>query len=273
MSTIPGSRALVTGAASGIGRLLALELARRGAELVLWDIVKERLDAVTAEVARAGTRPVHAYLCDVSAREHVYEVAERVQREAGPVDVLVNNAGIVSGQSFLELPDPKIEATFRINTLALFWTCKAFVPGMVARNRGHVVTIASASGLVGVAKLADYAASKWAAVGFDESLRMELRKTAPGVKTTVVCPFYIDTGMFRGVKTRFPRLLPILQPEYVARRTVRAIERNQARLIMPRFVSLVPSMRGLPVPMMDALLDFFGINASMDEFKGRDSGR
>jgi all-trans-retinol dehydrogenase (NAD+) len=273
MSTIQGSRALVTGAASGLGRLLALEMAREGAELVLWDIVKERLDAVAAEVASAGSRPVHAYLCDVGDREHVQAVAARVLAEAGPVDILVNNAGIVSGQTFLELPDPKIEATFRINTLALFWTTKAFLPSMVARNRGHVVTIASASGMVGVAKLADYAASKWAAVGFDESLRMELRKTAPGVRTTVVCPFYIDTGMFAGVKTRFSFILPILEPDDVARRTVDAVRRNKARLVMPRFVSLVPLMRMLPVPVMDALADFFGINASMDEFKGRDSAR
>ena len=264
---------LVTGGASGIGRLIALEMARRGGEVVLWDINKEALDAVTAEVNAAGPADAHGYLCDVSDRTSIYTVADRVRAEVGDVDILVNNAGIVSGQSFLELSDGKIEATFRINTLALFWTAKAFLPRMIARDRGHVVTIASASGLVGVAKLADYAASKWAAVGFDESLRVELRRTAPGVRTTVVCPFYIDTGMFRGVKTRFSFLLPILQPEYVAQRTVEAVARNRQRLIMPRFVLLVPSMRLLPVPIMDALADFLGVNSSMDDFVGRDSGR
>jgi len=273
MSAIPSAIALVTGGASGIGRLIATDLARRGAEVVLWDINQEALDTVVAELGRIGDRPAHGFLCDVSKRENVYAAADEVRRTVGDVDILVNNAGIVSGRPFLDLPDGKIEATFAINTLALFWTCKAFLPAMIARNAGHVVTIASASGLIGVAKLADYAASKWAAVGFDESLRVELRRTAPGVRTTVVCPFYIDTGMFSGVKTRFPFLLPILSPEYVARRTVDAIRRNRRRLVMPRFVTLVPAMRTLPPFLQDALADFFGVNASMDEFVGRDSDR
>ena len=85
----------------------------------------------------------------------------------GLVDILINNAGIVSGQSLLEIEDEKIEATFGVNTLSLFWTAKAFLPAMVERNHGHIVTIASSAGLVGVSKLTDYCASKWAAVGFE----------------------------------------------------------------------------------------------------------
>jgi all-trans-retinol dehydrogenase (NAD+) len=140
---------------------------------------------------------------------------------------------------------------------------------MVRRNQGHIVTIASASGLIGVAKLSDYAASKWAAVGFDESLRAELKTIAPGLRTTVVCPFYIDTGMFHGVQSRFPRLLPILKEDVVARRVIEAIRRDRARLIMPPLVYLIPAMRLLPVRAMDWLAHFLGVNASMDEFKGR----
>jgi all-trans-retinol dehydrogenase (NAD+) len=196
-----------------------------------------------------------------------------VRQEVGAIDILFNNAGIVSGKSFLDLPDAQIEATFRINTMALFWTGKAFLPDMIARNRGHVVTMGSASGYVGVAKLSDYAASKWAAVGFDESLRVELKRTAPGIVTTIVCPYYINTGMFRGVKTRFPLLLPILEEQVVADRIVRAIQRNKRRLVMPRLVGLVPLMRVLPVPVFDAVANFLGVNRSMDEFAGRDSGR
>mmetsp|Transcript_39481 Transcript_39481/g.35251 ORF Transcript_39481/g.35251 Transcript_39481/m.35251 type:complete len:95 (-) Transcript_39481:240-524(-) len=94
---------------------------------------------------------------------------------------------------------------------------------MIAKNKGHIVTIASNAGLVGVCGLADYCASKFGAVGFDESLRMELRKIKSNVKTTCICPYYIDTGMFDGVKTRFPLLFPILKPNYVARRICNAI--------------------------------------------------
>lgn len=268
MSEIQGRHVLVTGGASGIGRLMAHALAARGAHISIWDVDRAKLDVVVTELGTAAA-PARGFRCDVSSREEVYRVAAETVAAAGAVDVLINNAGIVSGRSFLELPDEKIEATFAINTLSLFWVTKAFLPGMIERDRGHVVTIASASALVGVAKLADYAASKWAAMGFDESLRVELRKIAPRVQTTVVCPYYIDTGMFRGVKSRFPRLLPILDEHDVAARIVRAIERDQRRLLMPPAVHLLPLLRMLPVGAFDWITSFLGVNASMDEFKGR----
>jgi all-trans-retinol dehydrogenase (NAD+) len=199
----------------------------------------------------------------------VYRVAAETTAAAGPVDIVINNAGVVSGARLLDVPDERIEATFAINTLSLFWTAKAFLPQMLERNRGHIVTIASASGFIGVPKLADYSASKWAAIAFDESLRAELQQVGSAVQTTVVCPYYIDTGMFRGVKSRFSWLLPILKEEDVATRVVTAIQRNKRRLLMPPAVYLVPPMRVLPVRAFDWLATFLGVNASMDEFKGR----
>lgn len=268
MSEIQGRHIVITGGASGIGRLMAHRLAGLGARVSVWDIDRERLDEVVAELA-AGPTPARGFRCDVSRREDVYRVAAETLAASGPVDVLINNAGIVSGRSFLDLPDEKIEATFAINTLGLFWVTKAFLPQMIERGRGHVVTIASASALVGVARLADYAASKWAAMGFDESLRVELREIAPSIQTTVVCPYYIDTGMFRGVKSRFPWLLPILDENEVAGRIVTCIQRDQRRLLMPRAVHLLPLLRMLPVGLFDWIATFLGVNASMDEFKGR----
>jgi all-trans-retinol dehydrogenase (NAD+) len=268
MSRFESSRTLITGGAAGIGRLLALEAARRGAEVVLWDIAKDALERTVAEVAALGRRPAHGYCCDVGDRAQVYAMAARVEEEVGSVDILVNNAGVVSGKRFLELPDERIELTFRVNTLALFWTAKAFLPGMMRRDRGHVVTVASAAGWIGVKGLADYSASKFAAVGFDESLRQELNASAPGVHTTVVCPYYIDTGMFEGVKTRFPAVLPILEPRKVAHRIAEAIEHDRQRLMLPPIVYSVPLLRGLPLRAFDRVADVLGINASMDEFKG-----
>jgi all-trans-retinol dehydrogenase (NAD+) len=259
---------LITGGASGIGRLTALKLAARGGKLVIWDIHRENLTRVVDELNGAGAG-AHGFVCDVSKRESIYRAAEETKAAVGAVDILVNNAGVVSGKPLLEIPDEKIEATFAINTLALYWVTKAFLGGMIERNRGHLVTIASASGMIGVAKLSDYAASKWAAMGFDESLRVELKHTAPGVHTTVVCPYYINTGMFRGVRSRFPFLLPILEEDYVAERIVDAIARNRARLIMPPAVKLLPVLRALPVPVFDAIADFLGVNVSMDHFTGR----
>jgi all-trans-retinol dehydrogenase (NAD+) len=133
------------------------------------------------------------------------------------------------------------------------------------------VTIASAAGIVGTSRLVDYCASKHAAVGFDESLRLELRRLGSPVKTTVVCPFYISTGMFAGVKTRFPLLLPILTPEYAVERIVDAIRRDRPRLVMPRFVYSTWLARLLPVAAFDAIMELLGVNRSMDEFVGRAS--
>jgi all-trans-retinol dehydrogenase (NAD+) len=270
MTAIAGKQVLITGGASGIGRLMALRIAERGGKLILWDINQEALDRTCNEIAAAGDPTVLGQICDVSDREQVYAKAAEAKAERGSVDILINNAGIVSGQSFLELPDEKIEATFRINTMALFWTTKAFLGDMMERNSGHVVTISSASGLIGVAKLADYSASKWAAFGMDESLRFEMQQRAPGVKTTVVCPYYIDTGMFDGVKSRFSFLLPILKEEKVADGVIKAIEKDRARLMMPPIVYTVPILRGLlPPKVFDMITNILGINASMEEFKGR----
>src|SRR5262249_39176933 len=163
------------------------------------------------------------YVCNLRDRAAVAATAAATLRECGPVDILVNNAGVVSGKTLLAASEDDIVRTFDVNTLALFWTTRAFLPAMIERGSGHVVTIASAAGLVGTSRLVDYCSSKHAAVGFDEALRLELRRLRSQVLTTVVCPFYISTGMFEGVKTRLPLLLPILTPEYATDRIVAAI--------------------------------------------------
>jgi all-trans-retinol dehydrogenase (NAD+) len=140
---------------------------------------------------------------------------------------------------------------------------------MIARNSGHIVTISSAAGLIGVRGLVDYCASKFAAYGFNESIRMELGRLKSKVKTTVVCPFFIDTGMFAGVRTRFPLLLPILQSPDAAKKIVRAVLKNKKQLILPPFVGTLFILRLFPPAVMDAIASFFGINHAMDEFKGR----
>ena len=269
VSNINGATVLITGAASGLGRRLAHLAARQGAAVVMWDISAAALDDAAAGVRPEGGAAVHAAVVDVSSREAIYAAASDLAARSIAVDILVNNAGIVTGRRLLDTEDAQVEATFAVNALALYWTTKAFLPGMILRGRGHLVTIASAAGLVGVARQTDYSASKHAAVGFDESLRNELRLAAPGVKTTIVCPFYINTGMFEGVRSRFPLLLPILEEETVARRIVRAIERDERRVVMPPLVRVLPALRLLPVPLFDWVIDVFGVNASMDGFTGR----
>ena len=268
MTDFNNKKVLITGSASGIGRLMALRIAARGGRLILWDLDEAHLAAVAGEIVAAGGQAA-AYACNLAERASIEAAAARTLVEHGAVDVLINNAGIVDGKRLLEVTDEEVERTFAVNTLAHFRTVRAFLPGMKERGAGHIVTIASASGIAAVPRLADYSASKAAAIAFDESLRLEFAHDGVPVKTTVVCPFYIATGMFEGVRTRFPLLLPIMQPEAVAARIVRAIERDEARVILPWFVRCAFPLRLLPTAWFDALMSFFGITKSMDDFTGR----
>ena len=268
MTDVRDKKVLITGAASGIGKLLADRLGAQGAELILWDINEQGLTAVKEEFEGRGMRTA-VYTCDLNDRQAIADTAARVLEDHDHIDVLVNNAGVVTGKDLEAASDEQILLTFNVNTLAPVWLTRAFLPGMKKRNSGHIVTIASAAGIVGTARLVDYCASKFGAVGFNEALRLELHRNELDIKTTVVCPFYISTGMFEGVKTRFPLILPILKPDYVADLIARAIRGNRPRVVTPRFVMIAYLGRLLPVWLFDRLMDFFGVSKSMDEFTGR----
>ena len=264
-TTIDGARVLITGAGSGIGRLMALDAAARGAaEILIWDLSADSGDAVRDEITAVGGQ-ARSFEVNVADSAQVETVAERT----GPVDILINCAGIVTGKKLLDADADAIRRVYDVNTLALYWTTKAFLPGMLERDRGAVVTIASAAGLTGVARQTDYSASKWAAVGFTESLRSELRAEGSRVGTLAFCPFYINTGMFDGVRTKFPRLLPILEETDVSTRVLDAIESGREQLVMPPLVRLVPGVRLLPTRAFDTVMDFLGVNQTMDHFTGR----
>lgn len=268
MTDLVGKNVLVTGAVSGIGRLMVHKIAAAGGRVILWDVNEEGLTKVEDELRRDNYK-ASCYTCDLTDRQSIYETAKQTLVDCGAVDVLINNAGIVSGKNLLQISDEDIERTFAVNTLALFWMTRAFLPAMVERDSGHIVNVASAGGLVATAKMSDYCASKFAVVGFDEALRLELKRQGSQVMTTVVCPFYVNTGMFAGVKSRFPLLLPILEPEAVANRVVEGLRKNHRRIVLPWFVYTTWLVRLLPVPVFDRLMDFFGVTKSMDEFTGR----
>lgn len=261
---LSGSRVLITGGASGLGRQLAVQSAAKGAHVVIWDMNLVNAKKVVAEIQKAGGS-AEAHQVDITDRLAVNKLALKV----GAVDVLFNNAGVVSGDWFLDLNPDSIERTYRVNVLSLYWMTQAFLPAMVQSGRGCVVTISSASGMLGVAKLTDYAASKFAAFGFMESLRSELRMKRSSVNTLTVCPHYIGTGMFDGVQTKFPWLLPILDEAKVAAKILRSVEKGKAMLVMPKFVHVIPVVRVLPIRAFDRITDFFGVNRTMDNFRGR----
>ena len=175
MSEIAGKNVVITGGARGMGRLMAVKMALLGGRVVIYDVAAEALEDIVDEIRTAGGE-AHGYLCDVSDRQEVYLVSGEVKAKVGPVDIVVNNAGIISGRRLLDIPDERIEAVFGVNVLALYWVTKAFLPEMIERNSGHIVTMASAAGLLGVDRQTDYSASKHAAIGFAESLRAELKR-------------------------------------------------------------------------------------------------
>jgi len=261
-------KVLITGGVSGIGRSMAALFASHGAEILLLDINAKGLDE-TAFSLKAKGAAVSTYQCDLSNSEDIYRCTELIKKEHKFIDVLINNAGVVSGKNVSDLTDQDIEMTISINLLAHFRLIKSFLPGMIERNSGHIVTISSAGGMIGTAGLVDYAASKFAVFGLDESLRADFHKKKLNINTTVVCPFYINTGMFDGVKTRFSFLLPILDLEKTAARIVKAVIKKKKRLYMPWIVYLIPVFRLMPVPMMDFFARFLGVHDTMNEFKGR----
>ena len=269
-----GACVVITGAGSGIGRLMALRIVEEGGCVAIWDINGEAA-RTTADMANAqvGADPSDpkaiAFTVDVTDNAAVQQAAADTIDALGRVNVLINNAGVVSGAPFEDLTEQQIRRTFAVNVLSLFWTTKAFMPALKKQQRAAIVTVASAAGIVAVARQTDYAASKFAAVGFTSSLRSELKKAGSHIRTLTVCPYYIDTGMFEGVTTKFPLLLPILKEQAVADRIVEAVAKGRERLIMPPFAAVAGFVAALPPKIADPIYGIFGLNEGMDHFTGR----
>lgn len=269
MSTIRNSTLLITGGASGIGKLMAQRSIDRGCtRVILWDMNEAALQQTVAELSGKGAH-VHGYRVDVSDAEQIRAAAERTLAECGPVDILINNAGIVVGRYFHEHSPADIARTMSVNANAPMLVTLAFLPGMIGRKKGHIVTISSAAGMVGNPKMSVYCASKWAAIGWSDSLRLEMEMLCTNVKVTCVTPYYISTGMFDGVKSSL--FIPINTPEAAVRSILRGIERNALHVRMPLIVYTLQLFKGiLPTRMFDLIVGrFLKVYRTMDEFTGR----
>jgi all-trans-retinol dehydrogenase (NAD+) len=194
----------LTGAGGGIGRLMAIRLGKLGCKLSLSDVNMAGLQETKAECEKAGivSSNITIFVCDVSKRESITAGATVARAAHGPVTILINNAGIVSGKMTMDLSDAMIEKTMQVNTISHLHTIKEFLPGMIEGKRGHIVTIASMAGMTAVPGLSDYCASKHGAIAIDESVRLELqaKNLHQFVKTTCICPYLISTGLFEGAK-------------------------------------------------------------------------
>ncbi|MCB5293249.1 SDR family NAD(P)-dependent oxidoreductase [Arthrobacter sp. SO3] len=270
--TVSGGVVLVTGAAMGMGRLYALRAAREGAGVViLWDVDAAGLAKTAAEVTALGARAVVRQV-DLANRTAIAEAAADCAEE-GPLTLLVNNAGIVRGALFWDhSPERDIALTMDINALAPMYVTHAFLPGMMAdagRPR-RILNIASAAGTVSNPRMSVYAASKWAVIGWSDSLRLELEQQGyRHLAVTTFCPSYISTGMFAGA--RGPLLTPLMTPEDAVNRAWVATAAGRPQLIAPATAQLGKVLRGLlPVRAWDFVGGkVFGIYSTMDKFTGR----
>ena len=269
MSRFDEATVLITGGARGMGKLVARRaIERRAGRVILWDIDGPGL-ATTADELRDLGGSVDTDVVDLADAGQIEAAAAKVIAEHGGVGILFNNAGIVVGKPFEMHSTGDIERSVRINVLAAMHTARAFLPAMIERGQGHVVNIASAAGLTPNPNMSVYAASKWAMLGWSESLRLELENSHEQVRVTTVCPSYVDTGMFDGA--RAPRLTPTLKPDEVVDRIIRAVESDRILVRTPSIVNLLPLLRGLlPTRWFDRLIGRgFRIYSSMDRFVGR----
>jgi all-trans-retinol dehydrogenase (NAD+) len=265
MKITKGTKVLITGGASGIGKIMGQIVLQKGAELIIWDINQEKITETVTALSKLGS--VSGYQVDVSNVNQVDSAAETIKKKYGIIDLLINNAGIVVGKYFHEHSPEDITRTMDINAFAPMNIARLFLPGMMNQKSGHICNIASSAGLTSNPKMSVYAASKWAVVGWSDSMRLEMQQLKTNIGVTTVTPYYINTGMFDGVRSS---VIPILKPEKVARKIIRGIERNRLFVSMPWSVHFVRLSQGL-LPF--AVYDWFvgrvlGIYRTMEHFEG-----
>lgn len=272
---VAGSRILITGAAMGMGRLYAERAVAEGAEtVILWDINKEALAETTKalRVHADNRQAIVPMLVDIGERTAIEKASANVIANHGGADVIINNAGVVRGTYFWEHENERdTEFIMKINALAPMFITHEFLTGMMEGKRpSRIVNIASAAGTLSNPKMSVYASSKWALIGWSDSVRLELKQQhIDNVKVTTVCPSYIATGMFEGVKG--PLMTPIMQPDYVVNKVWKAMLAGKPMLMLPWTVHLSKVLKGiLPQRWFDAIADnIFGVYNTMDKFTGR----
>ncbi|WP_273735209.1 SDR family NAD(P)-dependent oxidoreductase [Mycolicibacterium septicum] len=270
MTAIDGRAAVVTGGGHGIGRVLALELARAGAAVAVADIIVDNAELVAAEIRAAGGRAV-ALHCDVCERESIAELKQQAQRALGPITVLVANAGATSFQRLTEMSDADVDWILQVNLMGTIYCIQAFLPDMIAAGQGgHLVATASMAGMLPawVPLHAPYSAAKLGIIGFMLNIGIELADN--DIKTTTYCPGGVATGLsannerYRPARFGGPGPGPItipndfihenmklLEPESIAPLVVRAI-RTDRPLVFDHAEQLQVWLDTYQRPVLDA---------------------
>ena len=260
---LTGARIVITGGARGLGLALAKAFLAKGARVVLLDRDEAELDKIVATLGPT----VVGHRLDVTDLAAVTTLRDEILAD-GPVDVLVNNAGVVFGGAFADVPVARHLTTFSVNVGGLIAVTHAFLPHLESRPRAAILNISSASAFVALPHGSTYAASKTAVLAFSESLNEELRERGKRhVTVSALCPNFIATGMFEGAKSAAGTWM--LTPEGVAETGVQMVVRGTARKVLPWTAAVLLTGFGwLPRPVFHAVSRLFGVSKSMARWRG-----
>jgi NADP-dependent 3-hydroxy acid dehydrogenase YdfG len=247
--TIDLERAVVaiTGAGRGIGRATAEHFARGGATVCLGDLNGDQAALVAEEIGSQA----HPFRVDVRSHESVAEFLTAAHATAGPLDVLVNNAGVMPAGAFLAESEATTETVLAVNVAGPLHGMRIALPGMIERRRGHIVNVASMLGKTELPGLATYVASKHAVVGLSAAVRAELRGT--GVTITTVLPSVVNTEPASGIRIPLAWLARV-EPEDVARAIVESVKDRPKEVAVPRWLGLYPQLRPLIPEVVEQLV-------------------
>jgi len=248
----PNEIAVVTGGSSGIGKDIVEKLTALGVRVAVLDV--QGLPEDLQQNAR-----VRFYQCDVTSLESVTAAADAVRRDIGYASILINNAGIAQPRPILKTDEKFLRRILGVNLMSLWFTTQQFLPDMIKKNKGHVVTVASLASFIALATAADYSATKAGALSFHESLGAEIKHLykAPGILTTVVHPNFAKTPLTQDFSGRLEKSgVRLLTSGQIAEDVVSQIKsRRGGQLIIPRSASVVSGIRGWPTWLQELLRD------------------
>ena len=268
MKKLKNKNCLITGAASGIGRSLALGLAEEGMNLFLADLDGDNLEKVKEQIAKIGVN-LYTRICDVSKFEEISEMAKDFYQKLGDLDLLINNAGIAGGGFIEDITLDEWKRVLDVNLWSIIYSIKVFLPKMLERGMGHIVNTGSGAGIVGLPYHPHYVASKFAVVGITEALYSELYNS--GINFSVICPIRVRTNIGRTSPLIFnPKLFTAadqeeikqnlekfqelfaveffkagVDPDFAAKRYIKGIKKNRLYIFDKRILRLAILIKGI----------------------------
>ncbi|XP_034670921.1 17-beta-hydroxysteroid dehydrogenase 13 [Drosophila subobscura] len=264
---VSGKFVLITGAGHGMGKQMALQYAALGATVICWDVNEQTNNQTVKDIKQKGGK-AFGYVCNVTKREELIELAQKVRKEHGFIHVVVNNAGIMPCHPLLEHTENEIRLMYDINVISHFWMIQSFLPEMIERNEGSIVALSSCAGLFGLINLVPYCGTKFAVRGYMAALAEELRQKNPqnNVKLTTIYPYMIDTGLCKNPRYRFPSLFQLISPDVAAASIIQAQREGLEEAAIPRsYLALEKIGRLVPRKAMRLVNDFVDTGVDTDK--------